>query len=88
MCTPMNAPQDPAEWYEFSGKANLNADKIGKALGIRWMRKKRLSMLSHASLIEFVKVVFYIGKHKDKINEKMKLFGEQGDIYGKFDSKE
>ena len=88
MCTPINAPQVPSEWYEFQCKANINAEKIGKALGMGWMRKKRLSMLSHASFISFVKVILYIGKNKDKINEKMKLFGEQGDIYGKFDDKE
>jgi hypothetical protein len=84
----MNAPQVPSEWYEFNYQANLNGDKIGKALGMGWMRKKRLSMLSHASLISFVKVILYLGKNRDKINEKMKLFGEQGEIYGKFDSQE
>jgi hypothetical protein len=84
----MNFPQVPPEWYEFNYQANLNGYKIGKALGVGWMRKKRLSMLSHASLTSFIKVILYMGKNKDKINEKMKLFGEQGEIYGKFDSQE
>ena len=86
MCTPINAPQVPSEWYEFQCKANINAEKIGKALGMGWMRKSRLSPMHHISVIPFVKFMAFMIKNKDKISEKNKLFGEQADIYGKFDS--
>ena len=87
-CTPINAPQLPAQWFELQYLNNLNGDKIGKELGIIWLRKNRLSALHHISVIPFIKLMAFMVKNKDKINEKNKLFGEQSDIYGKFDTNE
>ena len=85
ICTPMNAPQLPAEWFKLSHIANINGDKIGKALGLSWIRKKRLSPLHHAPLIPFLKAMAFMIRNKDQINEKLKLFGEQEELYGKCD---
>ena len=85
-CTPINAPQLPAQWFEIQNLNNLNSDKIGKELGIVWMKKSRLSVLHHISVIPLIKLMTYMNKNKDKINEKSKLLGEQADIYGKFDN--
>ena len=85
-CTPINAPQLPAQWFELQYLNNLNADRIGKELGIRWMRKSRLSVLHHISVIPCIKLMAFMIKNKDQISEKNKLFGEQSDIYGKFDT--
>ena len=85
LCTPLNAPQLPAQWFALQYGANMNADKIGKALGLGWMRYRRLSPLSHVSLKHFLKIMIYMVRNKEKINEKMKAFGEQEELYGNFD---
>ena len=85
ICTPLNGPQLPAQWFALQYGANMNADKIGKALGLGWLRSRRLSLLSHVSLIPFLKIMIYMVRNKEKFNEKMKVFGEQEELYGKFD---
>ena len=81
--TPLNAPQLPAQWFELNYLSNVNGDKIGQALGIRWMRGCRLTPLHHMSFFSFLKVMIFMMFNNAKINEKMKLFGEQANIYGK-----
>ena len=83
-CTPLNAPQLPAQWYELNYQANVNGDKIGKALGLGWMRNRRLTPLHHMSLMGFAKTMMFMIRNKEKVGDKMKLFGEQADMYGKF----
>ena len=85
-CTPANAPQLPAQWFELQYLTSWNGDKIGKELGIIWMKKSRLVPFHHMSIIAFIKFLSFLIPNKDKINEKNKLFGEQADIYGKFDA--
>ena len=85
-CTPINAPQLPAQWFELQSLTNTNADKIGKELGFGWMRKSRLNPLHHMPLFQFMKFMFSMIRDKDKWNEKAKLFGEQEEIYGQFES--
>ena len=60
----------------------MNADKIGKELGFRWMRKSRLNPFHHMSVTVFIKMMISMIREKDKWNEKMKLFGEQEELYG------
>merc|ERR1711944_124982 len=84
-CTPINAPQLPAQWFELQYLSNINTEKIGKELGLKWMRRSRLSPLHHISIFPFIKLMIFMIRNKDKINQKNKLLGEQSDIYGKFD---
>ena len=85
MLTPFNAPQLPVQWYENNYLANINGDKIGQALGITWLRNSRLSPLYHMSFLSFLQTLFFMARNKHKINEKLKMFGEQKDLYGRFD---
>ena len=62
----------------------VNADKIVQALGLSWMRKSRLTPLYHMKFINFLKYMKYMSRNKEKLVQKMKEFGEQEDIYGKF----
>ena len=48
------------------------------------MRNHRLTPLHHLSLTGFAKIMMLMIRNKEKISEKMKLFGEQEDMYGKF----
>ena len=72
----------PAQWFELSYLTNMNIDKVGKTLGFTWLRNNRLSPFYHMSLIGFVQTMIYMMRNKDKINEKLKLFGEQEEKYG------
>ena len=83
-CTPVPAPHDPADWFQIGHTANVNSDKIGKLLGISWMRNNRLSPVYHITLFSFVKVMYFMAQKMEGIQEKNKLFGEQTSIYGKF----
>jgi len=83
-CIPFNAPQLPAQWFELNYLTNTNIDKIASALGYGWLRKHRLSPLYHMSFIGFVKMMLYILRNKEKVNEKLKSFGEQQKQYGVF----
>ena len=83
ICIPVDAPHDPVQWFETSYKANLNLEKLVYALGIRWMRTKRLSLMSHIGIVPCIKILFAMLWNKEKLNEKMKLFGTQREIYGK-----
>ena len=83
-CHPLNAPQLPAQWWELNYWANVNGEKISKALGFGWMRNHRLTPLHHLPLTGFAKIMMLMIRNKEKISEKMKLFGEQEDMYGKF----
>ena len=83
-CKPLNAPILPAQWWELNYWAGVNRDKIQQALGLRWLRTRRLSPLYHTPLIGFIKNSIFMIQNKDKISEKLKLFGEQEDMYGKF----
>ena len=85
MCKPLNAPQLPWEWFELNGTSNINGEKIGNALGIRWLRRSRLSPLHHLPLLEFVKVMMFVARKKGQINENLQLFGEQQEMYGNFE---
>ena len=62
----------------------VNADKIVEALGLNWMRKSRLSPLHHMKMINFFKYMKYMSRNKDQLMQKMKLFGEQEQVYGKY----
>ena len=84
--TPFNAPQLPVQWYEINYLANVNGDRIGQALGITWLRNSRLSPLYHMSFLSFLQTLFFMVRNKHKINEKLKMFGEQKDLYGRFDT--
>ena len=59
----------------------MNGDKIGKELGIGWMRRSRLLPFHHMSFFDFLKLMISMVKKKDSWNEKLKLFGEQQKIY-------
>ena len=85
-CIPFNAPQLPAQWFELSYRTNMNIDKVGKTLGFTWLRNNRLSPFYHMSFIGLVQTMIYMVRNKDKINEKLKLFGEQGEKYAEFSS--
>ena len=39
----------------------------------------------HVSLLDFVKLMYFMMQNVERIQEKNKLFGEQQNIYGKFD---
>ena len=83
----MVAPQDPVQWFELSYKANLNIEKLGYALGFGYMRTKRLSLMAHIGIIPCLKILFSMLWNKDKLNEKMKLFGTQYELYENFGCK-
>ena len=83
-CNPFNAPQLPAQWLELNYLTNINIDKLASALGYGWLRKHRLSPLYHMSFIGFVKIMIYILRNKEKVNEKLKILGEQQEQYGIF----
>ena len=84
-CTPVPASHDPADWFRISHTANINNERIGKLLGVSWMRNNRLSPMYHITLFSFVKMMYQLMQMMEKIQEKNKLFGEQQNIYGKFD---
>ena len=81
MCTPFNAPQLPAQWFKLNYLSNINGKRIGKALGLSWMRNSRLTPLYHMSRMSFLKILIYTVLNNEKINEKLKLFGEQQKLY-------
>ena len=83
-CHPLNAPILPAQWWELNYWSNGNTEKISKALGWKWMRSRRLTRLHHMPLMGLVETMMFMTRNKQKIGEKMKLFGEQEDMYGKF----
>ena len=70
-------------WQRSS--VQLRHEKLGKLLGISWMRNNRLSPMSHITLFSFVKVMYQLTQMIDRVQEKNKLFGEQASVYGKFD---
>ena len=84
-CTPVPAAHEPVDWFQISHTANINNEKLGKLLGISWMRNNRLSPMSHITLFSFVKVMYQLTQMIDRVQEKNKLFGEQASVYGKFD---
>ena len=86
ICMPVDAPHDPVLWFDLRYKVNLNLERLGYTLGIGWIRTKRLSLISHLGFIPSIKILFSMLWNKDQLNEKMKLFGTQYDVYGKFDS--
>ena len=51
------------------------------------MRNHRLTPLHHMPLMGFAKTMMFMLRNKEKMSDKMKLFGEQGDMYGKFTDK-
>ena len=83
ICKPFNAPQLPTEWLRFYYLSYTNGDKISKTLGINWMRNCRLTPLHHMTLISFIKTIIYKVRNNQKITEKLKLFSEQEELYGK-----
>lgn len=85
-CTPVPSCQEPVDWFQISHTANNNNDRIGKLLGISWIRNNRLSPVYHITLFSFVKMMYQLMQMMEKIQEKNKLFGAQENIYGKFDS--
>ena len=64
--------------------SRVNADKIVEALGLNWMRKSRLSPLHHMKMISLLKYMKYMSRNKEQLLQKLKLFGEQEQIYGNF----
>ena len=85
-CSPIDAVQLPVQWWDSQHKSNMNGDKIGKELGFGWMRRSRLVFFHHISLFDFLKFMIVIVKKRDSLNEKLKLFGEQQDIYENIES--
>ena len=81
---PLNAPQLPVQWIELNYISNTNGERLTKALGLRWVRKSRLSPLRHFGIFDFLRIIILMARNKDKINGNLKLFGEQEEIYGKF----
>ena len=84
MCRPINAIHLPTQWFEFHHLSLLNGEQIAKTLGIKWIRRSRLTPLHHMSLISFIKTIIYTKWNQDEIKEKLKLFSEQLHMYGKF----
>ena len=84
-CTPIPAPHEPVDWFQISHTANINNERLGKLLGVSWMRNNRLSPMSHITLFSFVKLMYQLPQMIGRIQEKNKLFGEQENVYGKFD---
>ena len=85
-CSPHDAPQLPVQWWELQHISNMNGDKIGKELGVGWMRRSRLLPFHHMSFFDFLKLMISMVKKKDSWNEKLKLFGEQQEIYDKIET--
>ena len=85
-CSPHDAPQLPVQWWELQHISNMNGDKIGKELGFGWMRRSRLVFFHHISFFDFLKLMILMGKKKDAWNERLKLFGEQQEIYDEIES--
>ena len=59
----------------------MNLEKLGYALGVGWMRNKRLSLMSHIGILPCLKIIFSMLWNKEKLNEKMKRFGTQREMY-------
>ena len=85
MITPTIAPGVPSEWWEFTHISSVNGENISRALGLSWLRKSRITLFHHLGLISLMKIMVFMIRNKNEINEKMKLFGEQKELYGKFD---
>ena len=71
ICTPIPAPQEKEDWLTVVKESLLNADKIGSALGITWMRSKRLCQISHISLLDFAWVIIYMLRNQKATIQKM-----------------
>ena len=71
ICTPIPAPQEKEDWLTVVKESLLNADKIGSALGITWMRSKRLCQISHISLLDFAWIIIYMLRNQKATIQKM-----------------
>ena len=71
--------QDKEDWVKFMKISVINGDKIGKTLGISWMRSKRLCPLYHVAILDFAWVMIYMFKNQDAILQKMEKLSTQLD---------
>ena len=79
ICNPIPMFQDKEDWVKFMKISVINGDKIGKTLGISWMRSKRLCPLYHVTILDFAWVMIYMFKNQDAILQKMEKLSTQLD---------
>ena len=85
-CSPIDAAQLPVQWWALQHKSNMNEAKMRKELGWVWMRRSRLVPFHHIPFIDYLKFMIRIAKKKDLWNGKLKLFGEQQEMYDNIES--
>ena len=71
ICTPIPGFQEREDWPRFMKDTLLNAEKFGRVLGIRWLRNRRLSRMSHVSVLDLAWVKLYMVNNQTAIVEKM-----------------
>ena len=59
--------QDKSDWVKYLKLSMINGDNIGKFLGMRWVRSKRLSPLYHVSRLDMLWVIFYLFSYQGRI---------------------
>ena len=79
ICNPIPMAQDTEDWVKIKRISLINGGKIGKTLGISWMRSKRLCPLYHMTILDFAWVMIYMFKNKDAILQKMEKLSTQLD---------